>query len=270
MIKNLILIIVCTITLNANINTPIKNILGNSAFNKHKNLINYIFKNNSSAYYTNGQVNYIALTSKLQSNGLLKLKYRTSRYIDVSFKISDNPKKSLMILQDSLKSLGHYYYLVQDAKYDGNSFIWNIKLKTEAAINPLRLSKALAKNNCKVSFIKKEGTYNWRYSIISDNSVIKKSKDLVNNNQLSLKKPLKPYMLKVANANSINIISKSGNRWHPNVVFYDNDLKIIENFKDDSLHQNLKVDVPNNTTYIKIDDLYSLANLKRGISITKE
>lgn len=270
MIKKLILIITCTIALNANINTPIQNILGPSAYSKHKNLINYIFKNNSSAYYTNGQVNYIALTSKLQSNGLLKLKYGTSKYIDVSFKISDNPKKSLMILQDSLKSLGYYYYLVQEAKYDGNDYIWNIKLKTEAAINPLRLSKALAKNNCKVSFIKKEGRYNWRYSINSDNSVIYKASNLVNESQVTLKKPLKAYMLKIANANSLNIISNSGNRWHPDVVFYDNDLNIIENFKDDSLHQNLKVDVPNNTTYIKINDLYSLANLKRGISITKE
>ena len=89
-------------------------------------------------------------------------------------------------------------------------------------------------------------------------------------NQLSLKKPLRPYLLKVSNTNSLKITSNNGNRWHPDVVFYDNDLNIIENFKDDSLHQTLKVDVPNNTTYIKINDLYSLANLKRGISITKE
>lgn len=269
MIKKLILIITCTVALSANINTPIKDILGPSAFNKHKNLINYIFKG-SSSYYNNGQVNYIALTSKLQSNGLLKLKYGSTKYINVSFKISDTPKKSLLILKSALKSLGYYYYLVQDAKYDRNNYIWNIKLKTEAAINPLRLAKALAKNNCKVSYIKREGVYNWKYSINSDNSKIYKAKNLTTNNQLSLKKPLKPYILKISNANSLKITSNSGNRWHPDVVFYDNDLNIIENFKDDSLHQTLRVDVPNNTTYIKINDLYSLANLKRGISVTKE
>ena len=268
MIKKLILIITCTIALNANVNTEIRDILGPSAYNTHKNLINYIFK--GSSYSNNGQVNYLALTSKLQANGLLKLKYGSTKYIDVSFKISDTPKKSLLILKDALKSLGHYYYLVQDAKYDKNSFIWNIKLKTEAAINPLRLAKALAKNNCQVSYIKREGAYSWRYSINSDNSNIYKAKDLTTNNQLSLKKPLRPYLLKVSNANSLNITSNRGNRWHPDVVFYDDDLNIIENFKDDNLHQNLRVDVPINTTYIKINDLYSLANLKRGISITKE
>lgn len=269
MIKKLILIITCTVALNANINTNIRDILGPSAYSTHKNLINYIF-NESSSYYNDGQVDYIALTSKLQSNGLLKLKYSSTKYINVSFKISATPKKSLIILKDALNSLGHYYYLVEDARYDYNTYIWNIKLKTEAAINPLRLAQALAKNNCKVSYIKREGADNWRYSINSDNSNIYKAKDLVTNSQLSLKKPLRPYILKVSNANSLKITSNSGNRWHPDVVFYDNDLNIIENFKDDNLHQELIVDVPNNTTYIKINDLYSLANLRRGISITKE
>lgn len=268
MIKKLILIITCTIALNANVNTQVRDILGSSAYNTHKNLINYIF--NGASYSNNGQVNYLALTSKLQANGLLKLKYGSTKYIDVSFKISDSPKKSLLILKDALRSLGHYYYLVQDTKYDNNSFIWNIKLKTEAAINPLRLAKALAKNNCKVSYIKREGAYSWRYSINSDNSNINKAKDLTTENQISLKKPLRPYLVKVSNTNSLKITSNNGNRWHPDVVFYDNDLNIIENFKDDSLHETLRVDVPNNTTYIKINDLYSLANLKRGISITKE
>jgi len=267
MIKKLILIITCTIALNANVNSQVRDILGVSEYNTHQNLINYIFKD---SLYNNEQIDYITLISSLKSNNLLKLKYDSTKYIDVSFEISDTPKKSLLILKDALKSLGHYYYLVQDTRYDNNNFIWNIKLKTEAAINPLRLAKALAKNNCIISYIKREGAYSWKYSINSDNSNINKAEDLITNNQLSLKKPTRPYLVKVSNTNSLNITSNRGNRWHPDVVFYDNDLNIIESFKDDSLHQTLRVDVPNNTTYIKINDLYSLANLKRGISITKE
>ena len=45
---------------------------------------------------------------------------------------------------------------------------------------------------------------------------------------------------------------------------------MIEIHEEDSLHNSLRLSVPNNTKYIKIDDLYSLANLKRGITITKE
>lgn len=268
MIKKLILIIACSVALNANLNVNIKNIIGPSAYNTHKNLINYIFKNKN-AYYTNGQVNYVLLTDKLQNNGLLKLAYKSTNYVNVTFEINENPKKSLKILKDILKSLGHYYYFTQEATFDGN-FTWSIKLKTEAAISPLALSKALALRKCRVSDIRKEGSFNWHYSINTSNCQIYKAKDLITNNELSLKKSFKPYMIKVANINAININSNGGNRWHPNVVFYDNDLNIIEVFKENSLQKSLRLDVPIDTKYIKIDDLYSLSNLRRGISITKE
>jgi len=267
--KKLILIIACAMYLNANLNTNIKNIIGPSAYNTHKNLINYVFSNKS-AYYNNGQVNYVKLTQKLQSNGLLKLRYPTTRYVDITFNISNTPTKSLKILKDVLKSLGHYYYFTQEAKSYGNGIKWTIKLKTEAAINPLRLSTALAKRNCKVTNIIREGSYKWNYSINSNNSNIYKAKNLVVNNQLALKKSLKPYMVKIDYANAISINSNPGNRWYPNVVFYDNDLNIIDIYKDENLQKSLRLDVPTDTKYIKIDDLYSLANLKRGISITKE
>lgn len=268
MVKKLILIIACSVALSANLNVNIKNIIGPSQYNTHKNLINYIFKNKS-AYYTNGQVNYLLLTDKLQNNGLLKLKYPSTKYIDVTFEFTNNPKKSLSALKEILKSLGHYYYFTQDTKFD-ESFIWSIKLKTEAAISPLALSKALAKANCKITDIRKEGSNEWYYSINSNNIQVYKAKDLITNTELSLKKSLKPYMLKVSNANAINITSNSGNRWHPSVIFYDNELEIIEVFKEDSLQKSLRLDVPIDTKYIKIDDLYSLSNLRRGISITKE
>ena len=269
MIKKLILILICTVALNANLNTNIKNILGSSAYSKHSNLINYTFKNKSS-YYKNGLVNYVALTSKLQDSNLLKLKYSSTQYVNISFKISNNPKKSLKIVKEILKSLGHYYYFTQSVNYATDSLEWNIKLKTDTAISPLRLSRALAKRNVKVTDITREGTYNWSYSINSDNSKIYKSKDLISNDSLTLKKPLIPYMIRIGEISSLYVVSKNGNRWHPNVVFYDDVLNIIESFKDDTLHKELRLDVPYDTKYVKIDDLYSLANLKRGISITKE
>ena len=44
MLKKLILIIACTVTLNANVNTIIKDILGSDEYIVNENLINYIFK----------------------------------------------------------------------------------------------------------------------------------------------------------------------------------------------------------------------------------
>lgn len=268
MMKKLILLIACSVILNANLNNKIENIIGSDDYYTHKNLINYVFQNKAE-YYTNGIVNYPLVTQKLQNNGLLKLKYSSSQDIDVTFEFTNQSKKSLKILKDILKSLGHYYYFTQEAKFE-DKFVWSIKLKTEAAISPLELSKALAKNDCEITDIRKEGSYKWHYSINSDNSQIFKSKDLITNNELLLRKQTNPYMLKISNANAIKIESNSGNNWHPNVVFYDNELNVIEIYKEDNLQKSLRLDVPVDTKYIKIDDLYSLTNLKRGISITKE
>ena len=74
-------------------------------------------------------------------------------------------------------------------------------------------------------------------------------------------------MIKIDTANAINITSKSGNRWHPNVVFYDNELNVIEIVKENSLQKSLRLDVPIDTKYIKIDDIYTLTNLRRGLSV---
>jgi hypothetical protein len=143
-------------------------------------------------------------------------------------------------------------------------------MKTAAAISPLRLSQELQSINCNILDIKREGNYKWSYSIDMSNSTIYKAEDLIGNSRLTLKKSLKPYMIKVQNSSKINIDSNTGNSWYPSVVFYDDDFNVIEILEKDSLHKSLRLDVPNNTKYIKIDDLYSLANLKRGINITKE
>jgi len=270
MIRKLILILACSVALYANLNVKIENLIGSQSYATHKNLINFVFSNKQTYYLPNGNINYTLVSQKLQDNNLLKLKFPTTQYIDITFKFSGETKKSLSILKDVLKSLGHYYYFTQEATSLNNDFVWRIKLKTEAAINPLKLSKALTLRNSRIKDIIREGAYNYTYFLDFENSEIYRTKDLVTSNELSLKKPSKPYMLKIANANAINITSRPGNKWHPNIVFYDNELNILEVYKENGLQKSLRLDVPIDTKYIKIDDLYSLINLRRGISITKE
>ena len=269
MIKKFILIATLSVFANADLNEKIQNLLGYSDYNTHKNLINHQF-GNQNAYYTNGYVNYARLTQELENNGLLKLNFGSTQNIDVTFNIQGNAKKSIKNLTDILKVLGHQYFITQDETVVNNTFKWTIKVKTAAAISPLRLSQELQSINCNIVDIKREGNYKWDYSIDMRNSTIYKAENLVGNNQLSLKKPSKPYMIMIGNSSKISINSNTGNSWYPSVVFYDEDFNMIEIHEEDSLHNSLRLSVPNNTKYIKIDDLYSLANLKRGITITKE
>lgn len=269
MIRKLILIITLSVLLSANLDMKVKDLLGNSDYNTHKNLINHIFSNEAN-FYTNNQIDYTKIIQELSNNGVLKLNLPSTQNISITFNVNKYPKKSSKNLGDILRALGQHNFIVQEEIVVNNNLKWTVQVKTAAAISPLRLSQELQSINCRIVDIKREGDYNWNYSIDTSDSSVYRAEDLINNKELSLKKPLKPYMIKVSNTKVITIKSSSGNIWYPNVVFYDEALNIIGIYEENSLHKSLRLEVPNNTKYIKIDDLYTLANMKQGINITKE
>lgn len=269
MLKKLFLIIALCVVSNANIDVAVQNMIGNSDYNTHRNLINHIFSNKSS-YYTNGQINYVRISQELENNGLIKLNLGSVQDVEATFYFNASPKKSIKNISDILKTIGQQNFITKEEVVVDNQLKWTIKLKTAAAISPLRLSLELQNINCRIMDIKREGNNKWSYSIDTSNSYIYKAEDLTGNSQLNLKKPTKPYIIRVSNISKININSNAGNNWYPNIVFYDKDFNTIEVVEKDSLHKNLKISVPNNTNYIKIDDFYSLGNIKQGLNITKE
>ena len=269
MIRKLILIITLSVLLSANLDMKVKDLLGNSDYNTHKNLINHIFSNEAN-FYTNNQINYTRIIQELDNNGVLKLNLPSTQNVTITFNINNYPKKSMKNLTEILKTLGQHNFVTTEEITVDNNLKWTIQIKTAAAISPLRLSQELQSINCNIVDIKREGSYNWNYSIDTNNSSVYRAEDLVNNKQLALKKPNKPYMIEVSGAKVITMKSHAGNIWYPNVVFYDNSLKIIGTYQENSLHKSLRLEVPNSTKYIKIDDIYNLANIKQGINITKE
>ncbi|WP_321313621.1 hypothetical protein [Halarcobacter sp.] len=268
MIKKLSLLFISVIVLNASVlDDKIQNIIGYKEFNENKSLIDYLFQNNS-AFYSDGSVNYITVMEKLKENGLLKVGLDRPEDISITFKISNDPIKSMKIISDSLTALGYYHYFTKELIYeDARSIRWTINLKTEAAIDPLMLSKELAKNNCKFVDIKQEGFVKWMYEIDTSNSILSNAYTITNNERVNFRKPLSPYFIKVENAKIINIISKYGNHWFPQVVFYDKHLDILAIVKADEKKDSLLLEIPEETNYIKIDDIYTLANIKRGLSV---
>ncbi len=269
MIRKLILLVTLSVMLSANLDTKIKDLLGPSDYNTHKNLINHIFSNEDN-FYTNNQINYTRIIQELENNGVLKLNLPSTQNVTITFNVNKYPKKSIKNLTDILKTLGQHNFVIKEEIIVDNNLRWTIQIKTAAAISPLRLSQELQSTNCSIVDIKREGNYNWNYSIDTNNSSIYRAEDLINSKQLSLKKTTKPYMIKVNDAKVITMKSGSGNLWYPSIVFYDNALNIIGVYEENSLHKSLKLEVPNNTKYIKIDDLHTLANIKQGLNITKE
>ncbi|MGM0518938.1 MAG: hypothetical protein ACQERD_04765 [Campylobacterota bacterium] len=271
MIKKVVLIsLFLILNANADLKTQLKNMLGEETFSMHENLINFIFTNEQ-RFYTQDRLNYYLVSQKLQENNLLNLEYPKQVNLDIKFEIIGNYKKALFILEDSLKSLGYFYYFTKSANTKSNLYLWNIDLKTQAAINPLRLSKLLAATNSKIIKIIKEGEYSYLYKIDFTNSLLPNANNMYYKNSIDLKKPFEPYFIRLDNrTNSLRVASKYGNRWHPYIVFYDRDFNILKILKDNKIYKNITLDVPDSAKYLKIDDLFSLSNLKRGIRIVKE
>ena len=105
MLKKLFLIIALCVVSNANIDVAVQNMIGNSDYNTHRNLINHIFSNKSS-YYTNGQINYVRISQELENNGLIKLNLGSVQDVEATFYFNASPKKSIKNISDILKTIG--------------------------------------------------------------------------------------------------------------------------------------------------------------------
>lgn len=244
----------------------IKNLIGEAIYTEHINLINFVFKNKQNYQY-NENLNYISIIKTLKENGLLHLNYEEPKDILIQFKINNNPLKSLKILKDTLKSLGYYYYFTKTSVYDGDKILnWTIKLKTEAAIDPLVLSNELLEKDCRMIDISKEDD-KWIYTIDSNFASLKDAVYVSNNERISFQKPLTPYFIRIDKAKTLYVASRVLNRWFPNIVFYDKHLKILKVVNEDKVHRNIRLSIPEETRYIKISDLYTLINIKRGLSV---
>ena len=82
-----------------------------------------------------------------------------------------------------------------------------------------------------------------------------------------MQKPLRPYLLEVKNATKLRVIGRTLNHWFPYIAFYDKHLNVLKVIKKNRVYRGYRVNVPHGTKYIKISDLYTLINIKRGLSI---
>ena len=92
MIKKLILIITCSVILNADIDAKVRDLLGANDYATHKNLITHLFSNESN-FYINNQIDYTKIMQELDKNGVLKSTGGANQRISFSFTANKDPKK---------------------------------------------------------------------------------------------------------------------------------------------------------------------------------
>jgi len=245
----------------------IENIIGKDDYQLHQNLIKILYKDEN-RYIINGKLKYYNIFYQLKQNGLLKLKFNTPKDITISFKSINSSKNGYKILNDTLHSLGYRYYLTKRLDiFEENSFLWDIKFKTEYMLDPLFLLKELQQKNCKITNVENQASNHWYYEIDFKDAILSEATKIEKNEKVSFKKPLGEYFLMVDDPKQLQVISRKLNNWFPYISFFDKELNLLKTIKKDRIYKGYKTKVPNGTKYIKITDLYNLINIKRGLSV---
>jgi len=270
MLKFVFFFFLCISILNANeLFLKIENFIGKKQFLVHNNLINLLFKNKEDFYNSSDKLNYILLLQTLKKNGLLDLKFKKPQELNIEFHTNKDAIKSLKILNETLRAMGYYYYFTKEVNYKSpnQDLVWIIRFKAEYALDPLLLIKELKLKSCKIIDIQKQNNTSWLYQLDTTNANITEAIKIDNNEKVILQKPLKAYFLQVDKAKTLQIIGRRLNHWFPYIVFYDKHLSILKVIKKNRIYKGYKTKIPTGTKYIKITDLYTLINIKRGLSI---
>ena len=267
--KITILFFILTSFLNANsLNEKINNIIGPMNYTKHENLINLLFQNQSLFYNDDNSLRFNQILKILKDNGLLELTFSSPMDLYVEFNISHNPLKSLMILNDTLKSLGYYYYFTTDAKkIENEKFIWKIKLNTEYAIDPFVFLKELQDQNIFIEDISRHNNTSWIYNLNTLNANTNQAIKITQNEGKTFNKPLESYFIEIESGNSLEILSSARNNWRPHIVFYDQNMHTLSVTSINKIKNKFILPIEEGAKYVKIGDKFTILNIKRGLSI---
>lgn len=243
----------------------IESFVSSAVYQKELKFINIIFEPKSS-FYQNDRVNVIKVVKTLEDNGLLKLFFDKPKEIHLSFKTNGAPLFFVKLMGDSLRNIGYYRYVTTASALKVSEFTWNIALKSEYATNPIILENELNKSGCYITDIERISPTDWLYTINTSNAflnlpVLRASTDI------KLKHSLFAHWLNCANIDYLRIRSSRRNNWYPAISYYDTSLHLIKVLKRDTKSTNIKLEIPEQATYIKISDLYTLKNVKDELNL---
>jgi len=253
-----ILIVFLFLNLFAFENPKIENLMGGDKFKTYNQLLEKIF--------IKDKYSIEEILSILKNNGLLDLFFKEPQLIHTKF-IFINGEKVLdtKVLNDALTSLGYYYFYPSEIINNNSVFTLNMEFKSEHYIDPVSLINEMKSRGCNIIDVSREND-DFSYKFDCNEAKIKEAQILQNEN-IRYINASGVYWLENNNSNKINIITKKIDYWHPSVWFYDDKLNILNNVKIDKKTINITLDIPAGCKYIKITDIYSGENFKRGIIV---
>ncbi len=209
----------------------------------------------------------LKVVQTLEANRLLDLQFEKRRDLQLSFATTQNkPLFFIKMVKETLNALGYNHLLTTKAVRDESGFLWKVTIQTASVVDPLLLTQELEKRGAYLTGIKRYSKDNWRYNVNIRRAHLM-AKKIPFNEKVLLKKPLNDYWIEVSGARAVVFDSRNGNNWHPYITFYDRDLNILDIYTKERKSYNISLKIPRETKYVKIGDLYTLKNIRRGLKI---
>ena len=252
--KKFLIFIIC-IFLYANPYNFIQNILGKEKFNTYKNLFYSSLDKNASLKTT---------ITFLEDNGLLDLYFKKNKILNPTFIFKNNNALfNTKTLYDILNSLGIINFYPVYIQKNNNFFKITLEMESNHYIDPLNLIDSFKKRGCKIINILKNK--NFTYYVSCENEKINAFE--LKNKITALHNLKGIYWINPGNFSKIYIKTSKYDFFYPYIVFYDQNLNILNIITSKNIKRNLILNIPPNTKYIKIKDFFTRENIKRGIFI---
>lgn len=252
-------------TFDEQINLKIESLLGEDQYLRNENFIHILFEE-SDEYIINDRIDVVKIVDTLKENGLLKLFFDKPRNLDLTFTSNGNSLYFVKLMSESLRSMGYYRYITKNSKLDESGFHWQISLKTEYVTDPLLLRDVLHKQHCEILDINRSREDSWHY-IIDMSQARLDLKTIKHKQSLTLHRSNHAHWIDVSQTKKITLQSLGKNNWFPNIAFYDKTMHLLKVYKRDKKTWKVTFNLPKSCVYIKIDDLYSLKNIREGLSL---
>ena len=240
-------------------NEKIENLMGEAQFKSYNQLLNKIFPNKN--------YNIEEILTILKNNGLLELFFENPKIIHTKF-IFENGEKILdtKILNNSLSALGYYYFYPSEIKKRDNTIILNIEFKSEHFIDPVSMIDEMKSRGCQVIDVyKQDGDFNYKFDC--ENGKIKEAHILNDDDNQMYVNSRGVYWFENNNSTQMLIRARRIDYWHPSIWFYDEKLNLLNNKKINKKTTFITLNIPASCKYIKVTDIYSSENFKRGIIV---
>lgn len=273
MVKKLLLVLILALSLFAQESTEeelldekIISFIGEESFSINRDYIHIIFRD-TEHFYTQEHINVVKVVETLQENGLLHLFFEKPQQYEMTFHSTGSPLFFVKLMGDTLRSMGYYRYVTKESKNDESGFEWTISLEAEYVTDPVLLRKELSTRGCDIIDIVRNSATDWHYNIDTSKAHLKVDR-LANGEKKRYRRLQYAKWLDVDHIKSIQIKSHRANFWYPYIALYDSSLRLLKVIKHDEETSVFDLDLPQETRYIRVSDLYTITNIRYGLEFS--